>query len=89
MIKPLQVYLDSSDLDRLEKLAKEHSWTKSQTIRIALRVLTRDPEEDSLLSASGMIDSLPDDLSKHIDSYLEETFVAEKRSRYRKTGRKK
>jgi hypothetical protein len=34
---------------------------------------SRAPEGDPLLSASGMIDSLPEDLSEHFDRYLQET----------------
>jgi hypothetical protein len=84
MVKPLQIYLDDDDFTRLEKWASKRGWTKSQAVRTALRALTRNPEEDPLLSASGMIDSLPEDLSEKVDRYLEETFVAEKGSRYRK-----
>jgi hypothetical protein len=87
MIRPLQVYLDDEDFARLEKWAGDRGWTKSQAVRVALRVVTRDREEDPLLSASGMIDSLPEDLSGQIDRYLKETFVAEKRSRYKKPPR--
>jgi hypothetical protein len=87
MSKPLQIYLEDDEFALLEKWACKRGWTKSQAVRAALRALTRNPEEDPLLSASGMIDSLPDDLSCRVDHYLEETFVAEKRSRYRKTTR--
>jgi hypothetical protein len=31
-----------------------------------------------------MIDALPDDLSEQFDHYLRETYVAEKRPRYRR-----
>jgi hypothetical protein len=89
MVRPLQIYLDDEDFTRLEKWACKRGWTKSQAMRVALRALTRGQEEDPLLSASGMIDSLPEDLSEHVDRYLKETFVAEKRSRYRKTHRTK
>jgi len=89
MNKPLQIYLDDDDFERLEKFASNRGWTKSQTMRVALRALTRTQEEDPLLAASGMIDSLPEDLSRQVDRYLEETFVAEKRMRYRKPRIKK
>ena len=89
MTRPLQIYLDDSDFDRLEKWAGEHGWTKSQTVRFALRALTRVPEEDPLLSASGMIDGLPEDASVNVDHYLMEAYVAEKKPRYRKTRRRK
>jgi hypothetical protein len=87
MTKPLQIYLEDADFERLDKWASERGCSKSQAVRIALRALTRIPEEDPLLSASGMIDELPQDLSENFDRYLQETFVAEKRSRYRKSRR--
>ena len=88
MTKPLQVYLEDSDFERLEKWSSERGWSKSQVVRVALRALTRIPETDPLLSASGMIDALPEDLSEHFDRYFQETFIAEKNSGYRKSRRK-
>lgn len=61
---PLQVYLDEADLKGLEAFAKARGWTKSQTIRAAIRALTRQPGEDPLLELSGDIDGLPPDLSE-------------------------
>jgi hypothetical protein len=87
MTKPLQIYLEDAEFERLDKWASERGWSKSQVVRIALRALTRAPEEDPILSASGMIDALPQDLSEHFDQYLQETFIAEKKSRYRKVRR--
>lgn len=84
MARPLQIYLDDADFERLDKWAHERGWSKSQVVRIALRALTHSPEEDPLLSASGMIDALPENLSEHFDHYLRETFIAEKRNFYRK-----
>jgi len=46
MTKPLQIYLEDADFDRLEKWASERGWSKSQVVRLALRALTRIPEED-------------------------------------------
>ena len=89
MTRPLQIYLDDSDFDRLEKWVSERGWTKSQAVRFALRALTSNPEEDPLLSASGMIDGLPEDASVNHDHYLLEAYVSEKRARYRKTRRRK
>ena len=88
MTKPLQIYLEDADFERLDKWASERGWSKSQVVRIALRALTHIPEEDPLLSASGMIDALPEDLSEHFDRYLQETFIAEKKTRYRKSRRR-
>ena len=77
MVRPLQVYLDETELKRLERWARERKWTKSQAVRAAIRALTRSDDGDPLLRASGMIDGLPADCSERFDRYLEETFVAE------------
>jgi hypothetical protein len=83
MSKPLQVYLDADDLERLEQFASERGWTKSQAIRTAIRALTRQRSSDPVLELSGDIDALPPDLSREFDRYLNETFVAEPRATYR------
>lgn len=83
MTKPLQVYLEDDDLERLEAFAKERGWTKSHAIRAAIRALTRRPSGDPVLELSGDIDALPADMSVEIDRYLAETFVAEPRATYR------
>jgi hypothetical protein len=83
MTRPLQIYLDETDLTRLEEWARRRGWTKSQAVRLAIRALTRRKTADPLLAASGMIDGLPQDLSEQFDRYLEETYVAEKKPRYR------
>ncbi len=88
MTRPLQIYLDDTDFKRLEEWAGKRGWSKSQAVRIALRALIHSPGEDPLLSASGMIDALPEDLSEHFDRYLQETYVAEKTPRYRKSRRR-
>jgi Ribbon-helix-helix protein, copG family len=77
MTKPLQVYLDEHDLERLEAFARDRGWTKSQAIRVAVRALTRQPNSDPLLELSGDIDGLPADLSERFNRYLGETFIAE------------
>ncbi len=87
MTRPLQIYLDDEDFVRLEEWAREHGWTKSQAVRAALRALTRVREADPLLAASGMIEGLPDDLSEQFERYLEDTYVAETRSRYARKRR--
>lgn len=76
MAKPLQVYVDEAELDRLDRWSKARGWSKSQAIRVALRVLTADDADDPLLTASGMIHGLPRDMSGQIDRALQETFVA-------------
>ena len=76
MTRPLQVYVDEGDLDRLEAWANARGWTKSQAVRAAVRALTRTPGEDSLLAASGSIDNLEPDLSRRFDHYLMETYIA-------------
>jgi hypothetical protein len=77
MTRPLQVYLDEGDLERLSTWARKRGWTKSQAVRVAVRALTRPPGGDPLLDLSGDIDGLPADLSERFDRYLDETFVAE------------
>lgn len=83
MTRPLQVYLEERDLERLDAWARERGWTKSQAIRAAVRALTRREENDPLLDLSGDIDGLPADLSASFDRYLTETFVAETPAPYR------
>ena len=88
MTRPLQVYLDERDLERLDAWARERGWTKSQAIRAAVRALTHRPAEDPLLELSGDIDGLPADLSQSFDRYLDETFVAEPQAPYRARRRR-
>lgn len=83
MNRPLQIYLDDGDFERLEAFARERGWTKSQAVRAAIRALTRQPASDPLLELSGDIDELPPDLSENFDGYLNETFVAEAPAPYR------
>lgn len=89
MTRPLQIYLEDEEFDRLEKWAGERGWTKSQAVRAALRALTHAEEEDPLLAASGMIDGLPPDASTNVDRYLVEDYIAEKRASYKKKPRRK
>lgn len=97
MNRAMQVYLDDADYKALHAWAKARGWTLSQTVRAALRALTRPTETDPLLQASGMIEALPYDLSQRVDAYLRQTFVAEppppygpapKKRRARKTVRR-
>jgi len=88
MARPLQVYLDDKDLERLEAWALARGWTKSQAIRVAVRALTRKPADDPLLGLSGDIDGLPADLSASFQRYLNETFVAETPAPYRTSRRR-
>jgi hypothetical protein len=80
MTRPLQVFIDEEDLLRLEAWTRKRGWTKSQAVRAAVRLLTRAPDRDPILRASGMIEGLPADLSSAFDRYLEETFVVKKRA---------
>jgi hypothetical protein len=90
MMKPLQVFMNEDELERLEVWTRERGCTKSYAVRVAIRVLTQGREEDPLLRACGMIEGLPADLSARIDDYLEESFVAEKAaSTYRRRRRQK
>ena len=83
MSRPVQVYLDEAEIRRLEAWARRRGWTKSQVVRAALRLLTRSEQDDPLLTASGMLDGLPPDLSERFGRYLAETFVATPRAAYR------
>jgi len=91
MSRPLQVFLEDRELDRLEKWSTARGWTKSQAVRAAIRALVREKNEHPLLSLSGMIadDGLPPDVSERLDHYLDHTFVAESSPRYgRRAGRR-
>jgi hypothetical protein len=78
MRRPLQVYLDAADIERLDTWARAHGWTNSQAVRIAIRALTRPSTDDPILDLSGDLDGLPSDLSANFDRYLNETYVAER-----------
>jgi len=80
MTIPVQVFLDDEDFARLENWSRKRGWTKSQTVRAAIRALTREKGADPLLQLSGMIDGLPADLAVNFDEYLDETFVVRERS---------
>jgi hypothetical protein len=86
-MKPLQVYIDDADFERLEAWSRERGWTKSQAIRTAIRALTRPPAADPVLSLSGMIHDLPADCSEQFDRYINETFVAEASHSYGRPAR--
>jgi len=89
MFKPLQVYVDVHDLDRLETWARQRGWSKSQAVRAAIRALTRLPAEDPILELSGMLDGLPEDVGVNFDRYLDETYVAERPAPYRTRRRRR
>ena len=88
MTRPLQVYVDDDDLERLEAWARARGWTKSQVVRAAIRALTRAPAEDPILELSGDLDTLPEDAAVNFHKYLNETFVAEPTTRYRARRRR-
>ena len=73
MPRPIQVYLDETELSRLEEWARERGWTKSRAIRLAIRALVRPPAGDPILELSGMFEGLPPDVSTHFDRYLAQT----------------
>ena len=77
MPRPIQVYLDETELSRLEEWARKRGWTKSRAIRLAIRALVRPAADDPILELSGMFEGLPSDTSEHFDRYLAETYVAE------------
>jgi hypothetical protein len=82
MNRPLQVYLDEREHQRLQEWARERGWTKSQAVRFALRAATRQATGDPLIDAAGMVDGLPADASERVDHYLAEIYVAEPASKY-------
>ena len=83
-MKPLQVYVETHELRRLDVWARRRGWTKSQAVRAAISALTRDPKEDPVLSLSGLVQGLPADLSANFDCYFEETFRAKPQARKRR-----
>jgi hypothetical protein len=87
MKKPLQIYVEQADLERLDAWSRARGWTKADAIRAAIRALTRSPDEDPLLSASALLHGLPGDVSMQFDRYLEDTFRAktQRRPRQRRT----
>jgi len=87
MSKPLQVYLEDADHERLDAWARDHGFTKSQAIRIAVRALTIPPADDPILDLSGMFQGLPADLSQRFEHHLNETYVAENAPSYRASSR--
>lgn len=88
-MKPIQVYLDAADLDCLESVSRDHGWTKSEAVRVAVRGLAHRPSGDPLVSLGGMIRGLPTDLSACFDAYLEETFDAKKAPSRTRSPRKR
>lgn len=72
-VKPLQVMVADDELARLERWSRRRGWSKSQTIRFAIRALTNGR---GIMSASGMIEGLPPDLSERVDAYLSDAQVA-------------
>jgi hypothetical protein len=88
MRRPVQVYLEDRDLDRLESWSRARGWTKSQAIRLAIRALTRPPADDPILELSGIFEGLPPDLSENFDRYLDNTYVAEEGPVYRRGHRR-
>jgi hypothetical protein len=71
MSKPLQVYMNEHELELLDAWARERGWTKPQAVRTAIRAVTRVRDEDPLLRACGMIEGLPEILSRRVDDYLQ------------------
>lgn len=75
MTRPLQVYLDEEELERLGAWSRQRGWTKSQAVRVAVRALIKPKGLDPLLHASGMIEGLPPKLSAELDRHLNQTYV--------------
>lgn len=88
MKRPLQVYLDDAELQRLSAWARARGWTMSEAVRAAVGALLRARDADDVMALSGMVQGLPRDLSENIDTALTESFVAEGAPRYgRRAGR--
>ena len=76
--EPVQVYLDSPDLDLLERLGAQTGDTKAELLRRGLRVLAaRELTErppgwsfELLVGALGDDPSIPTDLAERHDDYL-------------------
>lgn len=87
-MKPLQLYMEETDLERLDAWACERGMTKSDAVRMAIRALTSQRSADPLLSLAGIVrDDLPADVAENFDRYLQETFVAEAPASYRRRPR--
>ncbi|MGH7545406.1 MAG: hypothetical protein ACREKI_04410 [Gemmatimonadota bacterium] len=76
--KPIQLYLDTEDRARLERLAGELGLSMAETLRWALRRLAAEQagEDDPLMKLMGSIDNpdLPRDLSTRHDEYFVEGY---------------
>jgi hypothetical protein len=81
MERPIQVYLDDHDRERLDAWAKQHGWTKSQAVRQAIRLATKGPAQDPILGLVGMFDGWPKDVSTRVDHYLHQAHVAERKAK--------
>ena len=81
------MYLDESEMKRLEAWAANRGWTKSQAIRAAVRALTVTPGDDPILELSGVVHGLPPDMSAQLDRYVNATYVAESGASYGRTKR--
>lgn len=88
MKRPVQVYFEAGELERLEAWSRARGWNKSQAVRAAVRALTGAGDADPLLDVRGMVHGLPSDLSQDFDRYLDATFVAEPSPRYRTRARR-
>jgi hypothetical protein len=88
MKRPLTIYLDGPDLERLEIRSHQRGWTKSQAVRAAIHALTGTAGDDPLLGVNGMADGLPSDLSDRFDHYLDRSLSGRHHSdRHRSTVR--
>ena len=64
--EPVQVYLDQSDLRRLEQLTERLGTTKSAVFREALRVLQRQLTDTEHHPALGVIGIAPEDIGPRV-----------------------
>ena len=81
----VQLYLDEDDLACLERWSQERRCSKSEAVRIAVRLLTRETSADALLGLEGcIVAKLPSDSSENVDRYLNATYAAKTAPPYRR-----
>ena len=90
--EPVQVYLERSDRDLLEKLARQTGLSRAEVLRRGLRSYAAEKESEvapgsaleSIIGIFGDDPSIPTDLSVRHDEYLHEYRTQEmKRKRVR------
>lgn len=81
--EPVQVYLDGTDRDLLERLARTTGLSRAELLRRGLRIIaeralseeTSSRSMDYLIGAFGDDPSIPPDLSERHDHYLHQALT--------------